>query len=107
MTNREKAKLAHLKRYIGLPCIHGHSGERYVRCNTCCECSRVRVIGQRAQRRHIKPALRGAAASSAASMKRVPELRDFMGEIVEGSTVNWSIEIPPGLPHTWERNRDR
>jgi hypothetical protein len=37
-TPRLLAKAQGLKRYIGQPCIHGHSGERHVRNNGCVEC---------------------------------------------------------------------
>jgi hypothetical protein len=37
-TPRLLAKAQGLKRYIGRPCIHGHSGERHVRNNGCVEC---------------------------------------------------------------------
>jgi hypothetical protein len=37
-TPKLKAKSQGKKRYMGQPCIHGHSGERYVRNNTCVEC---------------------------------------------------------------------
>lgn len=37
-TPRLLAKAKGLKRYIGAPCIHGHSGERYSRNGSCVEC---------------------------------------------------------------------
>jgi hypothetical protein len=29
------------KRYMGEPCPHGHSGERYVNSRHCCECTAI------------------------------------------------------------------
>lgn len=40
-TPRLEAKALGLKRYFGTPCIHGHSGERYVRNHVCVECHRA------------------------------------------------------------------
>jgi hypothetical protein len=37
-TPRLIAKAAGLKKYVGQPCIHGHTGERWVRNNGCVEC---------------------------------------------------------------------
>ena len=31
------------KRYLGEPCRHGHSGERYINDGSCCECTANRV----------------------------------------------------------------
>lgn len=38
---RAEAKAAGLKRYMGKPCLYGHSGERYTRSSDCCECRRL------------------------------------------------------------------
>jgi hypothetical protein len=39
-TPRLLAKTQSLKRYIGTPCINGHAGERFVRNNSCVDCSK-------------------------------------------------------------------
>ena len=39
--NKSYAKVVGEKTYIGKPCPHGHSGERYVRNSDCVECRRV------------------------------------------------------------------
>jgi len=39
-TPRLLAKAQGLKRYIGMPCINGHAGERFVRNNSCVDCSK-------------------------------------------------------------------
>ena len=54
-TPRLLAKEAGLKKYLGQPCIHGHTGERWVRNNTCVEChkktKRVKVYAKRGRPR--------------------------------------------------------
>jgi hypothetical protein len=45
-TPKLKARSQGKKRYMGQPCIHGHSGERYVRNNTCVECHKKYKIYQ-------------------------------------------------------------
>lgn len=43
---REAAKAAGQKFYIGEPCEHGHSGERYVSNMVCVECGQKRAMEQ-------------------------------------------------------------
>jgi len=38
VTPRLIAKAQGFKRYVGIPCINGHDGERYVRNHTCVDC---------------------------------------------------------------------
>jgi hypothetical protein len=40
--NRIEAQGKGLRRYMGTPCINGHSGERYI-CGDCIECAAVRA----------------------------------------------------------------
>ena len=40
-TPRLEAQALNLKRYFGTPCIHGHSGERFVRNHACVKCHAI------------------------------------------------------------------
>jgi hypothetical protein len=73
--SRSEALAMGSPRYIGRPCVHGHSGERYANHGGCVECSRVgaeqrrrregkKVRGPRLAARHRCRSERRAAARS-------------------------------------------
>lgn len=48
---RAEAKAQDLKRYLGQPCPHGHSAERYTSSADCCECKRLDFLARSASSR--------------------------------------------------------
>jgi hypothetical protein len=88
------------RRFIGAPCQRGHSGERYISSQSCCECARLNAIGM------LEP-LPGRVTR--AVVRLVPPIPALTGRFVSGPWRACPIDMCPfcgtTVPDAMDRGR--